>query len=209
MSRVLSVFVIPYELYSKSSKGGDTVGDKELIALIRSGDREAFMTLMETYNRLLWVVAGGVLGGVGTREDIEECVSDAYISLWKNPNAYDSSKGSLKTFLAVLTKRRALDKYRRLAKDNAVELSEAIEAPDDLIEYIAAHELYRELYEAINLLREPDKEILIRRYFFDEKPSGIARRTSLPVKEVENRLYQSKLKLRKILQAKEVAGYEL
>jgi hypothetical protein len=38
-----------------------------------SGELEA---LMDEYNRLLWSIAGGILRGVGTSEDIEECVSD-------------------------------------------------------------------------------------------------------------------------------------
>jgi RNA polymerase sigma-70 factor (ECF subfamily) len=81
-----------------------------------------------------------------------------------------------------------------------VELDEVLSSSDDdLFEYIARQELYYELYEAIRMLGEPNKEILIRRYFFDEKPSSISNKTCLPVKEVENRLYQSKLKLRRIL----------
>jgi RNA polymerase sigma-70 factor (ECF subfamily) len=60
-------------------------------------------------------------------------------------------------------------------------------------------EMYKELYAAIDSLTEPNKEIIMRRYFFEEKPARIAKTISLPVKEVENRLYQSKQKLRKEL----------
>jgi len=179
--------------------------DKKLSEILRSGDREAFYHIMETYNKLLWVIVGGVLNGVGTSEDIEECISDVYVSLWRNPKAYKPEKGSLKTFIAVAAKRKALDRYRQLTRVKIVELDDAIRSTDDdLLEYIIERELYNELYEAIRSLKEPDKEILIRRYFFDEKPSGIADKTSLPVKEVNNRLYQSKRKLRETLQAKEV-----
>jgi RNA polymerase sigma-70 factor (ECF subfamily) len=107
----------------------------------------------------------------------------------------------------VVAKRKALDKYRQLTRMKIVELDEAIRSSDDdLLEFIAKRDMYCELYEAIRSLKEPDQEILIRRYFLDEKPSGIAAKTSLPVKEVENRLYQSKIRLRKELQAKGGAG---
>jgi len=184
------------------------VKEEELVKILQSGDREAFSHIIDTYNKLLWVIVGGILNGVGTNEDIEECISDVYVSLWRNPKAYDPRRGSLKTFIALAAKSKALDRYRQLTKTKIIELDEAIRAPDDdLLEYIAKQELYVELYEAIQLLSEPDKEIIIRRYFFDEKPSGIAGKTSLPVKEVENRLYQSKLKLRRTLQVKEANGY--
>ena len=174
--------------------------EKKLIKLIHTGNAEAFIHVIERYNKLLWVIVGGILNNVGTAEDIEECISDTYLSLWRNPKAYDPKKGSLKTFLAIIAKRRALDKYRQLKKIEIVELDEIINSSDDdLLNYITKQELYNELYTAIRTLNEPNKEILIRRYFFNEKPSIIASKIYLPVKEVENRLYQSKIKLRRIL----------
>ena len=181
--------------------------EERLVEILYSRDREAFSYIIDAYNKLLWLIVGGVLSGVGTSEDIEECISDVYVSLWQKPKAYDQRKGTLKTFVAVVAKRKALDRYRQLTRVKIVELDDAIRSPDDdLLEHIAKRDMTNEMYEAIRTLKEPDKEILIRRYFFDEKPSGIAEHTSLPLKEVKNRLYQSKLKLKEILLAKEVAS---
>ena len=177
-----------------------TLEDEKLLEMLYSGDREAFYHVMEKYNKLLWVIVGGILSGVGTNEDVEECISDVYVSLWLKPKAYDSRKGTLKTYLAIVARSKALDRYRKLTKVKIVELDEAISSSDDdLIEYIAKRDMYGELYEAIASLKEPDREILIRRYFFNEKPAVIAKKTSLPPKEIENRLYQSKIKLRNSL----------
>ena len=176
--------------------------DNKLMELIRAGDCEGFIYIMEKYNKLLWLVAGAVLNSVGTSEDIEECISDAYLSLWQNPKAYDPERGSLKTFLAVIAKRRALDRYRRLIKEKVVPLDDAaynMDETDDLFELVVGQDLQNVLFEAVALLKEPDKEILTRRYFFDEKPSVIADKMGKPLKEVENRLYQSKIRLRKTL----------
>jgi len=174
--------------------------DEKMIELMRSGDSEAFLNAMAKYKKLLWVIAGGILSNVGTHEDIEECVSDVYVHLWKNLKAFDPRKGSLKTYLAVIAKNKAIDKYRQLTKIQIMELNEAISSSDDdLFEYISRQGLFGELYDAIRSLEEPDKEILVRRFFFDETPSIISDKTTIPVKEVKNRLYQSKLRLRKIL----------
>jgi RNA polymerase sigma-70 factor (ECF subfamily) len=184
----------------------NALDDEKLMKLLRSREDEALIYIIERYSKLLWVVVCGVLNNIGTSEDIEECISDAYMTLWHSPKSFNPQKGSLKTFLAIVAKRKALDKYRQLTKANIIELNEAISSSDDdLFEYIVRQDLYSELYEAIRLLREPDKEILIRRYFFDEKPSGIAEKTHIPVKDVKNRLYQSKQQLRKTLQHK--GGY--
>ena len=50
--------------------------DEKLLKMIHDGDREAFFIIMEKYNKLLWVIVGGILSNAGTVEDIEECISD-------------------------------------------------------------------------------------------------------------------------------------
>jgi len=176
------------------------LNDEVLIQKLLNEEQEAFSYIIDTYSKLLWVVVGGILGNVGTPEDIEECISDVFVQVWRNPKAFDSQKGSLKTFLAVIAKSKALDTYRKLSKSKMVELDEAIRgADDDLLDYILEKEMCQELFTAIESLTEPNKEIVMRRYFFEERPAYIAKAISLPVKEVENRLYQSKLKLRKQL----------
>ena len=179
------------------------MSDNELIQKLINREQDAFSYMIDTYSKLLWVIVGGILGKVGTPQDIEECISDVYVQVWKNPETFNQQKGSLKTFLAIVAKSKALDTYRKLSKSKIVELDEAIRlTDDDLINYIVDKEMCRELYAAIESLTEPNKEIVIRRYFFEERPASIAKSTSLPVKEVENRLYQSKLKLREKLEGR-------
>jgi len=181
------------------------VQDEIIMQKIINGDQDAFSHMIDMYSKLLWVVVGGILNSIGTAQDIEECVSDVFVEVWKNPKAFNKQKGTLKNFLAVMAKSKALDRYRALSRKKIVEIDEAIKSSDDdLLDYVIDKEMYEALYEAINSLTEPNKEIIIRRYFFEEKPSYIAERTDMPVKEVENRLYQSKLKLRTILTGKEM-----
>jgi len=183
------------------------LSDEELIPRLLNKEQDAYLYLMDTYNKLLWVIVGGILGKVGTTQDIEECISDVFIQLWKNPQAFNQQKGTLKAYLAVIAKSRALNIYKKLAKVKIIELDEAIQSTDDdLFDYIVEKDMSQELYEAIKTLVEPNKEIIIRRYFFDEKPKKIAESISMSIKEVENRLYQSKIKLRKILEGGRYCG---
>ena len=183
--------------------------DDILIQKIIDGDQDAFSYMIDSHNKLLWVIVGGILNNIGTAQDIEECISDVFIEVWKKPKAFKKQKGTLKNFLAVIAKSKALDRYRVLSKRKIVEIDEAIKSSDDdLLDYVIDKDMYASLYEAINLLTEPNREIIIRRYFFEEKTSYIAEKTAIPVKEVENRLYQSKLKLRTILSGKEIFNNE-
>ena len=60
--------------------------------------------------------------------------------------------------------------------------------------------LQRELLAAVNALGEPDQEILLRRYYYQQKPKDIAVALDLSAKQVENRLFRAKLKLREQLE---------
>ena len=111
--------------------------DEVLVQKLLNEEQEAFSYIIDSYSKLLWVVVGGILGKVGTPQDIEECISDVFVQLWKNPSVFNHQKGSLKTFLAVIAKSKALDTYRKLSKSKMVALNEAIRsADDDLLDYM-------------------------------------------------------------------------
>ena len=132
------------------------MNDEDLYKGLYAKDPIAFETVMNTYNKLLWAIAGSILNGVGTNEDIEECIADTYYKLWENPRMYNARRGSLKSFLAVIAKNKALDKYRKLSKQKLVDLDEAISirsTDDDLLDYIMKREKNESLYGALNSLK--------------------------------------------------------
>ena len=181
--------------------------DKEISKKILKGDMSIFDYLMDNYNKLLWLVIGNILETVGTAEDIEDCISEVYLKLMENPKGYDYRLGSIKSFLVKTGKNSAIDRYRQLARSNVIDLDTEIFTQthdDDVLASIINTEDKAALLDAISLLKEPGKEILIRRYFFDEKPREIARKMQLNVKDVENKLYQSKLNIRKRFEQTEV-----
>ena len=68
-----------------------------------------------------------------------------------------------------------------------------------IVDDILKEETRRALIAAINALGEPEREILIRRYYYEQKPKEIALALDMSKKQVGNRLYQTKLKLREAL----------
>lgn len=61
------------------------------------------------------------------------------------------------------------------------------------------------IYRYSKTLKEPDGEIFRLRYFYELKPKEIACKLKLSVKEVSNRLYNSKKKLLEKMDAEEVS----
>ena len=181
--------------------------DKEISKKIQKGDMSVFDYLMDNYNKLLWLVVGNILEQAGTTEDIEDCISEVYLKLIENPKIYDYKKGSIKSFLVKTGKNKAIDKYRQLTKSNVFELNDGVftqNQENDVLEAVIDTQDKATLLKAINRLNEPGKEILIRRYFFDQKPKEISQKMQLNLKSVENMLYQSKLKIKKYFECAEI-----
>ena len=142
-------------------------------------------------------MAGAVLRNIGSEQDAEECVADAFITLWEHPEKFDPRRGRLKTWLALVTRSRALDRCREIARRSTVSLEEAVQTDQmGLVDGIVRQETVRVLLAAIDALGEPDREILVRRYYYDQKPREIALALDLTVKQVGNHLYRTKRKLR-------------
>ncbi len=175
--------------------------ESQLYKGIFSRSEKAFELVIDSYSKLLWVVVSSVLT---RREDVEECVSDVFVDLWNEPKKFDPKKGSLKTFLVVKAKSKAIDKYRKnLKNDNVLDLGEyvGVASSDSGSGYdeVTEFDAYEKLYDAIRNLEEPNREILVRRFFLEEKPLKISSNMGLPIKEVENRLYRGKQQLKKAL----------
>ena len=111
----------------------------------------------------------------------------------------------MKSFLVRVGKNLAIDKYRKLTRGNLTLIQEyyGLDNDEDPQQSILTKESREEILEALDNLKEPDKEIIVRRYFYNEKVRVISEKMDLPSKKIENTLYQGKLKLKTILVNKE------
>lgn len=172
----------------------------QIIRGIRCGNETAINHAINRYSKLMWHIAATVLQNAATVEDIEECVADVFVYLWQNSDKYDEQRGSLKTWLSTAAKSRAINRYHQLSKKNVVSFDDEIMIGDiALIDEIVTAETKQELIAAINALTEPDREIIVRRYYYQQKLKDIGFILDMPVKQIENRLYRSKLKLREMI----------
>jgi RNA polymerase sigma-70 factor (ECF subfamily) len=160
---------------------------------------EYYRELIDEHGRLVWAVCGAILRNVGTVQDIEECVADVFIEIWRSPGKFNPERGEMTAFLKSVAKSKALNLHRRLKSrtgtlsfDEAVEVGSAARSlEDEVIGRIGESEILRQIAD----LKEPDREIFFRRHCFGQKPREIARCMSLPEREIRNRLYQAKKKL--------------
>ena len=174
--------------------------EETIVADIGNRDEDAMNFVINKYSRLLWPIASAVLKNVGSEQDVEEVVADAFIFLWEHPGKFDPKRGTLKSWLCIVARSRAIDRYREITRRQTVSLEETVLADRfGMQEALMREDTRRELLAAVNALGEPGREILIRRYYYEQKPREIALALNMTVKQVDNSLYRSKRHLRETL----------
>ena len=74
--------------------------EEKLISGLRRRSHTSLEKAIELYTPYVTVVVYGVIGAVMAREDIEEVVSDVFLSLWRNASGLDGGKGRLKELIS-------------------------------------------------------------------------------------------------------------
>jgi RNA polymerase sigma-70 factor (ECF subfamily) len=76
----------------------------------------------ETYRRLAPVAVRAAERVLHDRAGAEDVAQDVFARLWERPSAYDPGRGSLPSYVAMVARSRALDRWRaRQAADAAAE----------------------------------------------------------------------------------------
>ncbi len=170
--------------------------DVRITALLQSDPEQGLTELIGQYLGLVKKICGNVLNG--NREEIEEAVADTFINVWHKADRFDPERGSFKSLLTITARNNAINRLKKLSRAGFVsdDILELLPREEDGLSQLLAKEDADELMGIINLLPEPDREIFIRRHYLLETVHDIADRLGLTEKQVSNRLYQSKLKLR-------------
>lgn len=177
------------------------MSDEKIILAIRNRDETVMADVIQKYSKLLWFIASAILVNATSAQDVEECVADVFIHLWQFPEKYDPAKGKLSSWLSMVTRSKAIDRYRQVVRKCEVPIEEEIvQHSGELLAGIVAKEEQETLVNCLNKLEAQDKELVVRRYYYEQKPKEIAVALGMPKKQVENRLYQAKQKLRKMLE---------
>ncbi len=83
--------------------------DALLAARLAAGDDYA---LAEVFDRFAAAVYGAAIRVIGDGSSAQDVVQDVFVELWSHPDRYDPAVGSLRTYLTVLARHRAVDTLR-------------------------------------------------------------------------------------------------
>src|SRR5471030_1774605 len=100
------------------------ISDIELLKLLHNEPEVGLKTMMDSYMALIYTIVSNKLYGMYSKEDIEECVSDVFFEVFNHKSRIDVQKGSIKAFLAIIAKRKAVDIYRKNKNNNPIHIED-------------------------------------------------------------------------------------
>jgi RNA polymerase sigma-70 factor (ECF subfamily) len=179
-------------LSSVETKGA-AANDAALVSAIRAGDQNAMAALYDRYSAVVYSIALRVLGDTGAAEDI---LQDVFMQLWRNPSAFDASRGNLGAWLAVITRNRSIDALRkRRPEQDFEEVVLAVEP--DFASDADRSRIGEKVRSLLAAMPDGQRKALELAYFEGLSHTEIAAKTGEPLGTIKTRIRAGLLTLRK------------
>ncbi|MFZ0310111.1 MAG: sigma-70 family RNA polymerase sigma factor [Candidatus Sulfotelmatobacter sp.] len=170
--------------------------DLAMVTSLKAGDQGAMAELYDRYSSVVYAVALRVLGDTGAAEDV---LQEIFLQLWRNPGAFDAARGSLGSWLAVITRNRAIDSLRKRRPETDIEDVVLSVAPDLAGEADRAR-VAEKMRGVMGTMTPVQRSALEMAYWEGMSHSEIADRTGEPLGTVKTRIRAGLIALRKAFQ---------
>ncbi|NJL42310.1 MAG: sigma-70 family RNA polymerase sigma factor [Pseudanabaena sp. SU_2_4] len=180
-----------------------SVDEAHLLERITAKDQTALSTLYDRYARVIYTLAYRVLGSV---EESEEVVLDVFNQVWRIAGSYSPQKGRVDAWLFMLTRSRALDRLRGLARsakaviasEEVVKMRSQIDTPEENAILLERSTLVK---SALDLLPEEQRQVLELAYYKGMTHTQIALATGKSLGTIKTRIRLGLNKLRETLKS--------
>jgi len=180
--------------------------DHELVRRVKAGDEGAFRDLYRRYSPL----AGGLAMRMVRHPFVaEEIVQEAFLALWRNPDAYREERGTFRAWLMSAVHHRAVDAIRREeTQRRRAGPSEALESiledvAQSVVEEAAAAGAREQVRAALREIPPEQRQVLEMMYFKGRTQAQVAQELDLPLGTVKSRTLLGMRRLRTLLLERE------
>lgn len=185
---------------SHASVQGVEGSDALLAARLAAGDDRA---LADVFDQLAPSVYGGALRVLGNGTAAQDVVQDVFVELWSHPERYDPAAGSLRTYLIVLARHRAVDlirsEFRRLARQERTYRLTPEPAPAGVGDELLAAETAGLVRAAVRLLPASQRQVVELVYFEGLTCREVASAVGIPEGTAKSRLRLALARLEALL----------
>ena len=162
---------------------------------VKAGSQQAFEQLYDQYSAALLGVAVRVLGG--NQPVAEDVLQEAFVKIWKNIERFDSSKGTIFTWMLNITRNTAIDKLRNLNIQPIQSLNENVSSIN-VSENFAINTDVIGVEDAVNTLKPEYRQMIDLAYFGGYTQEEISEKLDIPLGTVKTRTRAALNQLRTI-----------
>ena len=170
-----------------------------ILKRIALGDRDAVNDCLDKYGGLVWSIARKMLRN---SDDAEDAVQEIFVDIWKNAERFDDSQSSETTFIAMIARRRIIDRIRRtnrrISADSFEDVVAEPESRDDKRVQLSVEA--EQAAEALRQLKPEQQRVLQLSIVQGLSHQEIADITGMPLGTVKTHARRG------ILQAREMLG---
>jgi RNA polymerase sigma-70 factor (ECF subfamily) len=183
--------------------------DAALVLAVAGGDRAALAALYDRYASAMLGLGVRILRN---RREAEDVAHDVFLEVWRRAHSYDPARASVRAWLFLMMRCRALDRR----KSAAFSLSTSLDAPGMDVPGIespapggAEASLavdQRRAVEALARLPESQRDVVVLGYFEGLSSSEIAGELGVPIGTVKSRVAAALRALREAMGVDEGGG---
>jgi RNA polymerase sigma-70 factor (ECF subfamily) len=184
------------------------VSDAQLVTSIA---RYSEVALAEVYRR-----HGGAVFGLARRvlhntAEAEDVTQEVFLRLWNQPDRFDPSRGSLRSFLLAQSHARAVDAVRSLNSRRLREVKDAQRTAS--ADYDMQHEVWDlaladQVARALGALPEEERQVIEMAYFGGHTYVDVATLLDQPEGTVKSRIRNGMRRMRAVLVESGIQGVD-
>ena len=171
--------------------------DAALLTLVQRGDEYAMASLFDRYSKVVYSVALRVLRDPASAEDV---LQEVFMQIWRKPDGFVATRGSLGGWLAVVARNRSIDALRRKRPTEQVE-EMTLASNYNLADEAERNSMMEKARGVIRLLPVEQRKTLEMAFFDGLTHSEIAEMTGDPLGTVKTRIRSALTSLRKAFTA--------
>jgi RNA polymerase sigma-70 factor, ECF subfamily len=165
---------------------------------IASGDKNAVQECLKLYGGLVWSLARRMSANT---EDAEDAVQEIFIDIWKNAARFDEAQASETTFVAMIARRRLIDRLRKTNRQPKADSLEdvLVEPSGNFAQQMQTNVEAREIVRVMNDLRPEQRQVLNLSIFQGLSHQEISDKTGMPVGTVKTHARRGLMQIRELL----------
>jgi RNA polymerase sigma-70 factor, ECF subfamily len=171
---------------------------KAILQKIAKGDKTAVQECLRTYGGLVWSLARRMSPNI---DDAEDAVQEIFVDVWKNAEKFDETKSSETTFIAMIARRRLIDRIRKVnrsPKSDSIE-DMLVEPHNRFDESMQVSIEAKQAAKALETLRPEQRQVLQLSIYHGYSHQEIADALQMPIGTVKTHARRGIIQVREVL----------